>query len=96
MGMFSQMGDMYRLQKEAKRLKQELAQTHISAEESGVKVVVSGEQEVISYEILDDTLLGDSKALSSATVKAMNKAMKKAQTIAAEKMKPIMGGLGLG
>jgi DNA-binding protein YbaB len=34
MGMFSQMGDMYKLQKEAKRLKKELAQTHISAEEA--------------------------------------------------------------
>ena len=94
--MFSQMGDMYKLQKEAKRLKKELAQTHISAEEDGVKVVVTGEQEMISFEVLDETLMQDAKKLSNAVVKASNKAMKKAQTIAADKMKPLMGGLGLG
>lgn len=96
MGMFSQMGDMYKLQKEAKKLKKELAQTHISAEEAGVKVVVTGEQEMVSFEVLDSSLMSDAKKLSHAVVKATNKAMKKAQTIAAEKMKPLMGGMGLG
>ena len=96
MGMFSQMGDMYKLQKEAKRLKKELAQIHISAEEHGVKVVVTGEQEMISLEILDEALLSNADKLSTAIVKATNKAMKKAQVIAAEKMKPLMGGMGFG
>lgn len=96
MGMFSQMGDMYKLQKEAKKLKKELAQTHISAEDSGVKVVVTGEQEMVSFEIQEKDLLQNETKLSLAIVKATNKAMKKSQTIAAEKMKPLMGGLGLG
>lgn len=96
MGLFSQMGDMYKLQKEAKRLKAELAQTHISAEESGIKVVVTGEQEVIEFEILDSSLLTDGKKLNKSLIKATNKALKKSQQIAAEKMKPLMGGLGMG
>lgn len=90
------MGDMYKLQKEAKRLKAELAQTHISAEEPGLKVTVSGEQEIISIEILDQDLLTDASKLSKGLVKVMNRAIKKAQQVAAEKMKPLMGGLGLG
>lgn len=96
MGMFSQMGDMYKLQKEAKRLKKELAKTHISAEENGVKVVVTGEQEIVSLEIIDESLLSNASQLSNAVVKSTNKAMKKAQTVAAEKMKPLMGDMGLG
>lgn len=96
MGMFSQMGDMYKLQKEAKKLKKELAKTHISAEEDGIKVVVSGEQEVINFEIQNEDLLKDVTKLNASLTKATNKAFKKAQQIAADKMKPLMGGLGLG
>jgi DNA-binding protein YbaB len=51
---------------------------------------------MVSFEVLDESLMGDAKKLSQAVVKATNKAMKKAQTIAAEKMKPLMGGMGLG
>ena len=97
MGMFSQMGDMYKLQKEAKKIKKELAKTHIFAEVDGVKVTVSGEQEVISIEFLNDEILKDAKKLSKSLVTASNKALKKAQQIAAEKMKSVMGGMpGMG
>ena len=97
MGMFSQMGDMYKLQKEAKKIKKELAKTHIFAEVDGVKVTVSGEQEVISIEFLNDEILKDAKKLSKSLVTASNKAFKKAQQIAAEKMKSVMGGMpGMG
>jgi DNA-binding protein YbaB len=97
MGMFSQMGDMYKLQKEAKKIKKELAKTHIFAEVDGVKVTVTGEQEVISIEFLDETILENPKKLANVLMKATNKAFKKAQQIAAEKMKAIMGGMpGMG
>ena len=96
MGLFSQMGDMYKLQKEAKRLKAELVQIHISAEEPGIKVTVSGEQEIINIEITDKDLLADASKLSKILVKVTNRAIKKAQQVAAEKMKPLMGGFGLG
>ncbi|MCF7830901.1 YbaB/EbfC family nucleoid-associated protein [Candidatus Gracilibacteria bacterium] len=95
--MFGQMGDMYKLQKEAKRIKKELAQTHISAEVDGVKVVVSGEQEMVSVDFLEESILQDPKKLSKAIIEAFNKAVKKSQMVAAEKMKAVMGGFpGLG
>ncbi len=96
MGMMSQMGDMYKLQKEAKKIKKELAATHIFAEVGGVKVTVSGEQIIISVEILDEMILDDPTRLSQAMMDATNKALKKSQQVAAEKMKAIMGGLGGG
>lgn len=88
------MGDMYKLQKEAKNIKKELAQTHVFAESNGIKVTVNGEQEVLSVEILDESILGDAKALSKNMADATNRALKKAQSIAAERMKSVMGMMG--
>ncbi len=97
MGLFGQMGDMYKLQKEAKRIKKELAQIHIFAERDGVKVTVSAEQKVISVEITDEVILSNKNKLEKAITEAINAAMEKAQKIAAEKMKAVMGGFpGLG
>lgn len=95
--MMSQMGDMYKLQKEAKKIKKELSKTHIFSEINGVKVTVTGEQTVISIEILDESILSNKKKLEKSILEATNKAFKKAQQIAAEKMKSVMGGMpGMG
>ncbi len=97
MGMLGQMGDMYKLQKEAKKIKKELAKTHIFAESNGVKVTVTAEQEVIGIEIQDEEILNNKTKLEKAILEATNKAFKKAQQIAAERMKAVMGGFpGLG
>jgi len=95
--MFKQMKDMYKMQKEAKAIKKELAQIHVEAEISGVVVLVSAEQELISVQIPDEMMGAENKAkLQKAIVDATKKAMKKAQEIAAEKMKGIMGQMGMG
>jgi DNA-binding protein YbaB len=89
---FSQMKDMYRLQREAKKIKQELSKIYVEAEASGVKVVVNAEQEVISVEIADTV---DRARIPELIKDAMNRALKKAQVVAAEKMQGIMGQMGL-
>ncbi|NJP03933.1 YbaB/EbfC family nucleoid-associated protein [Candidatus Gracilibacteria bacterium] len=96
MGLLGQAADMYKLQKEAKRIKKELGKIHVFAEAHGVKVTVNGEQEVISVEI-DDSVITDPRKIEGAILEATNRAMKKAQQVAAEKMKAVMGGFpGLG
>jgi len=92
--MFEKIKDIYGLQKQAKLVKKELKNTHIEAEVDGIIVIVDGEQEIISitFPENDNTNL---KRLGESAVKAMNKAIKKSQQIAAEKMKPIMGGLNI-
>lgn len=96
MGLFGQLGDMYKLQKEAKKIKAELAKTHIFSEDSGVKVTVNGEQQIVSIEFLEGAP-EEKEKLAKVITEACNKAMKKAQLVAAEKMKAVMGGFpGLG
>ena len=97
MGLFSQMGDMYKLQKEAKRIKKELAKTHVFAEDNGVKVTVNGEQQLVGIEFTDEAILQNPKKLEKTLLEVTNRAMKKAQAFAAEKMKSVMGGFpGMG
>lgn len=88
----SQMRDMYRLQKEAKKVKKELSSIHVEAESGGVKVVVTAEQEIVSIEIADSV----SREQIGAQLKdALNRALNKAQVIASERMQGVMGQLGL-
>lgn len=96
MGLLGQAADMYKLQREAKKIKKELGKIHVFAESHGVKVTVNGEQEVVSVEI-DDSMVTDPRKIETAILEATNRAMKKAQQIAAEKMKSVMGGFpGMG
>ncbi len=90
---FSKMRDMYRLQKQAKQIKKDLKNIHVEAEGPGVKVVVSGEQEIISITIAPDV---DRDRLAGILLDTLNRALKKAQIVSAEKMQGVMGQLGIG
>jgi DNA-binding protein YbaB len=100
--MFDKAKDLYKIQKEARKIKGELKKTHIEAEVEGVTVTINGEQEVQKVEITDEAIQkaqGNKKDLENALEKAFNKAIKKSQEIGAEKMKSIMGDMnfpGLG
>ncbi len=93
MGMFDQAKDLYKLQRQAKQIKDELSAIHIESTEGGVKVVINGEQTVISVSIDSAFYQGDTTRMEKDLVIAMNKAVKKSQEIAAEKMKGIMGNM---
>ncbi|MFA6458548.1 MAG: YbaB/EbfC family nucleoid-associated protein [Patescibacteria group bacterium] len=94
MGMFGQARDMYKLQKQAKQIKKELANIHVEAETDGVFVTVNGEMEMISTKIPDVMKTPENaEKLEAALVSAGNKAIKKAQEIAAEKMKGVMADM---
>lgn len=94
--MFQQMKDLYAMQQQAKEIKKKLSAIHIEAEEDGVIVVVAADQELISIEYPDHLMVPEKKKeLAEKTKKAFAKANKKAQEIAAEKMKGLMGQMGL-
>ncbi len=88
---FSQMKDMFKLQREAKRAKKELKNVHVEAEAQGVKVVVSAEMEVVEVTV-DPSVSND--RVGALFLDATNRALKKAQVVAAERMQPIMGQMG--
>lgn len=93
MGVFDQAKDLYKLQKQAKEIKKQLKNIHIEAESDGVVVICDGEQNFIETKI-PEALAGETKRISKAVTEATNKAIKKSQAIAAEKMKDVMGGMG--
>ena len=92
---------MYALQKQTKAIKKDLKNTHIEAEIDGVHVVVTGEQEFVTATISDDLWSEvvaapyGKKKCAELFVKASNKAMKKAQEIAAARMKGVWEQLGV-
>jgi len=91
MNMFGKVRDVYKLQKQAKQIKKELANIHVEAETDGVVVTVNGEMEMISVQIPEEMKTPENaEKLSAAIVSASNKGIKKAQEIAAEKMKGVM------
>jgi hypothetical protein len=94
MNMLGKVRDVYKLQKEAKQIKKELANIHIEAETDGVVVTVNGEMEVVATKIPTEMLNPENaEKLQKDLVSASNKAIKKAQQIAAEKMKGVMAGM---
>lgn len=93
MGFMDQAKDLYKLQRQAKQIKKELKNIHIEAEADGVVVVADGEQTFIDVKI-PEALAGNIKRLGKAFVEASNKAIKKSQAIAADKMKDVMGDMG--
>lgn len=92
MSMMGKMKDLYQMQKQAKQIKKELKNIHIEAEVHGILVTVNAETEVVSVKIPEELRM-DAK-LESYLVEAFNKGVQKAQKIAAEKMKVVMGQMG--
>lgn len=91
--MFGQAKDLYKMQKQAKKIKKDLAKLHIEAEVEGVIVTINGEQEVVEVKIPEDKK-NDPK-LEKYLLEAFNKAIKKSQSIAADRMKDVMDQMGL-
>jgi len=97
---FKQVKDMFKMQREAKRVKKELKNIHVEAEAhtstslgtGSVKVVVAADQEIVSVEITPDV---PHDQIGSLLKDALNRAMKKVQVISAEKMQPVMEGMGI-
>jgi DNA-binding protein YbaB len=89
---FSQARDLFKMQREAKRIKKELRNIHVEAEASGVKVVVSAEQEIVSIDIAPEV---PRESIPALIKDALNRAMKKAQVVSAEKMQGLMSEMGL-
>ena len=93
MGFFGQAKDLYSMQKQAKAIKAQLKNIHIEAEIEGMVVTVDGEQKLIEVKI-PEAMMQNAVKMAKTFVDAANKAIKKSQEIAAEKMKPVMNAMG--
>lgn len=90
-----------RMQKEveanAKKAKEELAQTEVSAEAGGglVKVTMTCRHIVKRIEISPELLQDDADMIEDLIAAAMNDASRQAEEISEEKMKSANSGMGL-
>ena len=97
-GMKDQMAIMMKLKKAQKELAKEIVE--VEAGDGAVVVQINGELKIISVEF-DKKIISeneiDYEELAGYVKAAVRDGMKEAQEVAAEKMKPLMGGLsGLG
>lgn len=89
---FSQARDMFKLQRDAKRVKKELRNIHVEADAEGVKVIVAADMEIVDIIIAPEV---PRERIPFLTKDALNRANKKAQVVSAEKMQGIMGQMGM-
>ena len=97
--MFNKLKQFKDLRSQAKQLQNALKQETIEVEKRGVKIVMDGNQEIVSYTVASDLLFPDKKSdLEKALKDANNAAIEKTKRVMAQKMQS-MGGLdkfGLG
>ena len=81
-----QLGDLKKMRDQAMEVQKKLAGIKVTVEHRGVTVVMTADQKVVS--ISGD---GDFEKITEA----VNEALKQSQKVAADEMKPMMGGLGI-
>lgn len=86
MDSMKQLGDLKKMRDTAMEMQKKLATIKITVEHKGVTVVMTADQKVVS--------LSGEQNFEKIT-EAINEALKQVQKVAAEEMKPLMGGLGL-
>lgn len=92
--MFEKAKDLYKMQKQARQVKKQLANTHIEAEQDGVKIIINGSQEIVDVSISEEAAQ-NTKKLEKTLLQTFNKAVKKSQQVGAEMMKDVMGDFNL-
>jgi len=95
---FDKAKQLYQLQKRAKEVQKTLKNTEIEAKSSDelITVVMSADQKIRSIEIADELLNPDKKReVEEKLVRVISEAMSRAQAVAAEKTKGLMGEMGI-
>ncbi|MBI4835718.1 MAG: YbaB/EbfC family nucleoid-associated protein [Candidatus Abawacabacteria bacterium] len=95
--MFEKLQNLYKLQKQAKTMQNELQKMTFTAQTSDnmIMVVVNGAMEIVELTIQEGAFTHYSeKSLSKAVKETIDKAMTKAKKASSENMKKMMGEMG--
>ena len=95
---FGKIKDLYKLQKQAREIQKELKDTEIEARSNDgwVTVVFNGEQHLTELTLSEEALRPENKQeLEKQLQNIISQAISRSQALAAEKMKDVMGGMGL-
>lgn len=86
MNPFQQLGDLKKMRDQAMQIQKQLQAEQLTVEKHGVRIVITGDQKILSLE---------SNGKSDNDIKdAINEAVKKSQEVAAKKLASMSGGLG--
>lgn len=80
-----QLGDLKKLRDQALAMQRALREERVEVEEGGVRVVITGDQQIEEFSIQGSQ--------NQVVVEVLNKAIKKSQELAAKKLQEISGGL---
>ncbi|MGH7246011.1 MAG: YbaB/EbfC family nucleoid-associated protein [Candidatus Levyibacteriota bacterium] len=81
-----QLGELKKMRDQAMAIQKELQKEQVEVEKHGIKILISGDQKIISIEV---------NGRNDDDVKdAINEAIKKSQEVAARKLAQMGGGLG--
>ncbi len=86
-----QLGDLKKMRDQAMELQKKLAEIKITVEHKGVTVVMTADQKVVSISPSTSSGQADYEKIKEA----INEALKQSQKVAAEEMRPLMGGMGM-
>ncbi len=89
---FSDLKNSFKFQRQAKQVQKELKNIHVEAENPGIRVVISANLEVVSIEVGPEV---PPEKIGPLLADALNRAIKKAQVVSAERMQGVMGEMGL-
>lgn len=81
-----QLGDLKKMRDQAMEVQKKLAGIKITVEHKGVVVVMTADQKVVSISGEQDF---------GKITEAVNEALKQSQKVAADEMRPMMGGMGI-
>jgi DNA-binding protein YbaB len=85
MNPFKGLGDLKKMRDQAMAIQKKLAEERIEINEDGVRIVITGDQKIIEFEI---------QGIKNDLVKEkLNKAIKVSQETAAKKLQEMSGGL---
>lgn len=87
-----QLGDLKKMRDQAMEIQKKLAGIKITVEHKGVTVVMTADQKLVSLSA-GNSLSGEQDF--EKITEAVNEALKQSQKVAADEMKPMMGGMGL-
>ena len=81
-----QLGDLKKMRDQAMEVQKRLAGIKITVEHKGVTIVMTADQKIVSISGEQDF---------AKITDAVNETLKQSQKVAADEMKPLMGGMGI-
>lgn len=96
--MFDKAKELYQLQKKAKEIQKDLKNTEIESRstDESVVVVITADQKIKELKIADEMFdVSKKKELEEKLIKVISEGLSRAQAVAAEKTKTLMGDMGI-